>query len=112
MSGYLALPLVFVKFWFIDGPINIIQYFASLNKAFLQLFSLSLLVKTFFQPLKNEYREGLVGFSLVMGIVVKAALILVDLGLLILLLAVELAILFLFIVFPVLTIAMLFTPVL
>lgn len=110
MSGYLALPLVFLKFWFIDAPINLIGFFGSLNKAFLQLFSLQLLVKTFFQPLKNEYRDGLVGFSLAMGIVVKTALIVIDLALFIVLLTAELAVLFLFILFPVVTLLVLFMP--
>ena len=42
------------------------------------LLSVGLLFKTFFKPLKNEYREGLVVFSVVMGLVVKTILILVS----------------------------------
>ncbi len=110
MSGYFALPLIFLKFWFLDAPINLIAYFASLNKAFLQLFSLPLLVRTFFQPLKNEYREGLVGFSLAMGIVVKTALIVIDLALFAALLTVELVVLLVFVAFPLLTLMMLVIP--
>ena len=37
--------------------------------------SLTLLVQSFFQPLKHEYRKGLVGFSIGMGIVFKGILI-------------------------------------
>lgn len=37
------------------------------------------MLKTFFKPLKNEYRKGLVGFSIVMGIFVKTILIAIDL---------------------------------
>ena len=64
----MLLPVQFLKFWFIDAPRNLIAFFNSLNNAFLQLCSLPLLLKTYFKPWKNEYREGLVGFSIGMGI--------------------------------------------
>jgi len=35
--------------------------------------------KTFFKPWKNEYREGLVGFSIVMGMIIKSLFIFADL---------------------------------
>jgi len=104
----LFLPVTFLKFWYIDSPLGLIRYFESLNRAFLQLFSLPLFVRTFFKPLKNEYREGLVHFSIGMGIVIKTVLILVDLILLCLLLIVEFAVLFLFLTFPILTVFVLY----
>jgi hypothetical protein len=37
------------------------------------------MVKTFFYPWKNEYREGMVRFAIFMGIVIKSLFILADL---------------------------------
>jgi hypothetical protein len=99
MTGYLLLPLVFLKFWYIEAPLGIIGYFASLNHAFFELFSLPLFLRTFFKPLKNEYREGLVVFSRVMGMIVKTFFIL---------LVFELCVLALFLLFPLITIALLY----
>ncbi len=65
-------------------------------------------VQTFFKPMKNEYRKGLVGFSIGMGIFVKTVFILLDLVILAALLLVELVLLLTFIGFPFLTVAVLF----
>jgi len=100
----MELPLIFLRFWFIDSPKNLIPVFASLNNAFLQLFSLPLLVKTYFKPWKNEYREGLVGFSIAMGIFIKTCVIVVDIILLLLLLALEILFIVSFVLWPILTI--------
>lgn len=107
MGSFLLLPIIFVKFWFVEAPLGMLGYFASLNHAFFALFSLPLFLRTFFKPLKNEYRQGLVGFSRAMGMIIKFFLILVDLMLLIILLAVEGAILVVFITFPIATIFLL-----
>ena len=104
MGSYFLLPLIFLKFWFVEAPLSMLRFFSSLNSAFLELFSLPLFVKTFFKPLKNEYRQGLVGFSIGMGIVIKSFFILLDLALFIILLAIEGAILIGFVVFPLATI--------
>ena len=103
MTAYLLLPYYFFIFWFVDAPKDIIGFFLSVNKAFFQLFSLPLLLRTFFQPIKNEYRKGLVGFSIGMGIGVKSILIIVNFILLIPLLAIEVALLLAFIAFPFVT---------
>lgn len=104
MSGfYLRLPLVFLKFWFLEAPKDLIAFFASVNKAFLQLFSLPLLLKTFFRPWKNEYRKGLVGFSIGMGIFIKTFIIIADIVLLLLLLSIELVFILVFIFLPIAT---------
>jgi len=100
MGSFILLPLIFLKFWFAEAPLALISYFSSLNSAFLELFSLPLFIKTFFKPLKNEYRQGLVGFSIGMGIVIKTFFILFDLSLFILLLALEGAIIVGFVTFP------------
>lgn len=108
MTAYLLLPFSFLKFWYFDAPFEILAYFNSLNHAFLQLFSLSLMVRTFFKPIKNEYRKGLVGFSIGMGMVVKTCVILADLVLFFFLLLFEFIVLFIFLLFPVIAFYILF----
>lgn len=108
MNQYLLLPLFFLKFWFFDAPLELIGFFRSLNKYFIQAFALSLFLKTFFKPLKNEYREGLVGFSRGMGIVIKSVFIFVDMLILVLLLSFEFIVVGSFICFPIITGALLF----
>lgn len=108
MSFYLSLPLLFLKFWFIDSPKNIILYFGSLNNAFFQLFSLPLLLKTFFKPWKNEYRKNLIFVALLIGIVIKSFVIFADLLIFAGLLAVEIAALAAFIAWPFATVYLLF----
>ncbi len=108
MSDYLKLPIMFISFWFISAPKEILLFFGSLNHAFLQFFSLPLLARTFFKPIKNEYRHGLVGFSIGFGMVVKFVLIIFNIALFIPLLLGELVLFILFLSFPILTIAVLF----
>lgn len=108
VSFYFQLPLVFLKFWFLEAPKAQIVFFSSLNRAFLHLFSLSILVKTYFKPWKNEYREGLVGFSIGMGMFIKSIVIIVDITLLLLLLGLELLLTVFFIVWPIATIYLFF----
>ncbi|MDP2637447.1 MAG: hypothetical protein Q8P26_00095 [Candidatus Levybacteria bacterium] len=83
-----------------ESPKGLIYFFSSLNNAFLELFSLPLFVKTFFKPWKNEYRKGLVGFSIGMGMFLKSIVITVDIILLFILLALETIVLFLFFAWP------------
>jgi hypothetical protein len=79
MKEILSLPLAILRFWYLEAPKNILKFFVSLNKNFLGVFSLPLMVKTFFRPWKNEYREGLVRFAIFMGIAIKSLFILADL---------------------------------
>jgi len=104
----MLLPFQFFKFWLIDSPKNLFSFFVSLNNSFLQFSSLSILVKTYFKPWKNEYREGLVGFSIGMGIFIKTFVILADIILFLILLLAELCIFFGFILLPVITIYSIF----
>src|SRR5260221_14066298 len=106
--NYLTLIGMFFKFWFLESPVALFKFFASLNGAFFQLFSLPLFFKTYFQPLKNEYRQGLVGFSRGMGIFIKTFFIIIDLILFLLLLFVEISIFAAYVFFPLATIALLF----
>lgn len=102
-----TLPFSIVKFWYLEAPISLISYFLSLNKSFLNAFSLPLMLKTFFRPWKNEYREGLVRFSIFMGIVFKTIFIVADLFLLFGLIIIEFII---FISFLILPVAMFYLP--
>jgi hypothetical protein len=106
--NYLPVGAQFLKFWFIESPVSLFQFFLSLNSAFFHFFSLPLLVQTFFKPLKNEYRQGLVKFSIAMGIIIKSFLIIADLILFIGLLVAEIAIFIAYVLFPFTTVAMLF----
>jgi hypothetical protein len=75
----IKLPFIVLKFWYLEAPKNILGFFVALNKAFLGVFSLPLMVKTYFRPWKNEYRQGLVRFAIFMGISIKSLFILADL---------------------------------
>lgn len=108
MNAYFLLPVVFLRFWYIESPTSFIRFFNSLNKAFLDLFSLPFLLKSFFKPWKNEYRKGLVGFSIGMGMFVKSIFIAFDFLLFIFLIAFEITIFVLFLFLPVLTFLILF----
>ena len=106
--NYALLPLLFLKFWFFESPIALYKYFSSLNKAFLHLFSLPLFLRTFFKPLKNEYRPGLVGFSRAFGIVIKSFVIVVDVMLFTLLLTFEILVFVSYVFLPIATVWLLF----
>jgi len=80
-----------------------IKYFLTVNHAILQILSIPILIKTFFKPLKNEYRKGLVLFSLVFGMIVKSSLLFVDFIIFGFIIFLEIAILALFILWPFLT---------
>lgn len=100
MNLYLSIPLLFVKFWFIDAPLRLIKYYLTLNHAAMEFLSLPLMLKTFLVPLKNEYRKGLVIFSIVMGMLIKTVLIFLDLFVVFVLFAGEIAVLAFFVAWP------------
>jgi len=108
MNLYLSLPFLFLKFWYVDSPLRLIRFFFSLNHTVLQILSLPLLARTFFRPIKNEYRKGLVVFSIGMGIVVKGALIFIDLIIFGFIILLEITSLMLFLAWPFLTVYILF----
>ena len=96
----IRLPFLILKFWYLEAPKQLFSFFISLNKTFLGVFSLPLMIKTFFKPWKNEYREGLVGFSIVMGMVIKSLFILADFVLLLGLIIFETVFLIGFLIWP------------
>ena len=107
MSAYLFLPFYILAFWFGQAPIALLRYFKAFNRAFFDFFSVPMLLRTFFRPVKNEYRKGLVGFSIGMGIAVKSCIILTSLVLFIGVLAIETVLFCGFFAFPIITVALL-----
>jgi hypothetical protein len=100
----LLLPIFVLKFWYLEAPFKLIKYFIHLNKLFMHIFSLPLMIRTFFRPWKNEYREGLVLFSIFMGMAFKSMFIIADLIVFTFLLIVEAATLVVFLIWPVITV--------
>ena len=96
----LILPLSLLKFWYFEAPISLLRYFITLNKSFFNVFSIPLMLKTFFKPWKNEYREGLVKFSIFMGIAFKTLFIFVGLFMFVFLLIFEVTFFAGFLIFP------------
>lgn len=107
MPALLNFPFSFFNFWFAQAPYGLVLFFLSFNNAVVNMLSIPTMFKTFFKPLKNEYRKGLVGFSIGMGIVVKSVLIMFSLFLLGLIMLIEFFILVVFISLPVLILALL-----
>lgn len=108
MTAYLLLPFRFLLFWFIEAPLNLINYFFHWNNALLHYLSVPLFLRTFFKPLKNEYRGGLVGFSLAMGMVSKSVLLVTSTGILLVALILEIGIVISFVTLPISTVLLLF----
>lgn len=100
----ILLPISVLIFWYFEAPIRLIVYFYHLNKAFFHLFSLPLMIKTFFRPWKNEYREGLVWFSIFMGMAFKTLFIIGDLFIFVFLLLFELIAFIVFLGWPVIAV--------
>lgn len=75
MKTALIYPFDLIIFWYHDVCLTSIDFFIRFNSYFLKVLSTPILIKTFFKPLKNEYRKGLVLFSIVFGIIVKTFLV-------------------------------------
>ena len=96
----LKLPLDIIRFWYFEAPVSLLKFFALINRGFLDIFSLPLMVKTFFKPWKNEYRKGLVGFSRAMGMFIKSLFIAADLVMLTFIFIFEFSAIFVLLTFP------------
>ncbi len=99
MSAFLY-PLFVLRFWYLEAPAGILRFYRYLNLYVASALSIRLLLKTFFRPLKNEYRMGLVWFSVMMGVGFKSVLIVTSVIMLIIILAFEIIFLFAFLLFP------------
>jgi hypothetical protein len=105
------LPLLILDglyFWFFEAPKGLVLYFYSFNEALLKLFSFRLLLYTYFKPWKNEYRKGLVGFSIGMGMFIKSWILLFDILILLLFIILETSTVAAFILWPFATVALFF----
>lgn len=105
----ISYPFYVLSFWYKDAVIGILKFYRDFNQYIVRLLSLPLMLQTFFKPLKNEYRSGLVGFSIGMGIFIKSCLILVDLLILLFFITIEIGVLLLFLVAPFVPLSLLFT---
>ncbi len=108
MKTALMYPFELLIFWYHDICLGAIDYFTRLNSYILQVLSTPLLLRTFFKPLKNEYRKGLVLFSIVFGILVKTFLIGFSLTVLLVLIVIELFIVALLFLSPIILIYLLY----
>jgi len=77
--NYLNLPLIFLKFWYLEAPVSIIKQYGYLNRQFLHLFSLPILIRSYFKPWKNEYRKEFVAVAIGIGVFIKTFFIIADL---------------------------------
>jgi len=76
---YLArLPFEFLVWWFWEAPGKLVKILKFIFLAFAHLFSIKSLFTTYFQPWKNEYREGLVRTAIFIGAFMKTILIIFD----------------------------------
>ena len=89
MVAFLYYPLYLLLFWYKDVLGGLLNFFILFNRYTVSLLSLRLLVRTFFKPLKNEYRDGLVLFSVIFGMVIKSMLISVSSGIVLIILFIE-----------------------
>jgi hypothetical protein len=105
---YLRLPGMFFHFWYLEAPKELFLYLRALNNTVAHMLSIPLFLRTFFKPLKNEYRGDLVGFSIGMGMAVKSVLLLASLFLFTVFLLFEIAFYLLFLALPLLTVLAVF----
>lgn len=98
--AFLYYPIYLATFYYKDVVGGVVRFFVGIDKYLISLFSISLLLRTYFKPLKNEYRQGLVGFSRVAGIVVKSVLLSVSVSILSIALLAELLIVLVLIFLP------------
>lgn len=94
-------PFFLVVFWYRDFFPGSVRITTGILVYAANLLSIPLLIKTFFKPLKSEYRQGLVWFSISAGIVVKSILLAITLPILLVLTYIVLFINLLVLVLPI-----------
>ena len=78
IGGGTYLLFLFLHWWFIEATFGLLKFLRFLLAFFYQILGIREIFRTFFKPWKNEYREGLVGFSIFMGIFFKVLFLLFD----------------------------------
>jgi hypothetical protein len=99
-SYIVSSPIIFISWWFLESPKIIFKILYFFFAATVHQLGYKSLFKTFFKPWKNEYRKGLVGFSVIMGIAIKSLLIFVESFLILFLLIVETAFFIFWVILP------------
>ena len=101
ISTYLvSLPLEFLRWYFIDATINLFNILRWFLEVCVQILGVTSIFKTYFRPWKNEYREGLVRFSIFMGMFFKTLFLIFDCFLLAFVLIAEIVILLVWVLLP------------
>ena len=101
MVAFLYYPFYLIAFWYKDVLVGLINFFVLFNRYTASLLSLPLLLRTYFKPLKNEYRDGLVIFSVLFGMVIKTFLISITLLIILAILLAEVLVAGLIILLPI-----------
>jgi|SRR3989344_3274575 len=103
-TSYITLlPFTFIVWWFSDNVKLTYRILSYIFILVIHLLGYKSLFKTFFQPWKNEYREGLVGFSKLMGAFMKSLMIFTESIILLILLAFEFVIFMVWIFLPIIS---------
>lgn len=110
MIAFVSYPFYLLSFWYKDVVVGLFGFFAAFNMYVARLLSYPSLLKTFFKPLKNEYRDGLVLFSICFGVIIKSVLVAVNSLILLFMLLVEVLILLFLVVLPVVFLVLLLSP--
>lgn len=97
----LVYPVYLFVFYFFDLPRLLLSKFRQINIYLYNLFSIPLLLRTYFQPLKNEYHEGLVLFSRFAGVFIKTALLITSLSVMLTVLIVEIILFVVIVTLPI-----------
>ena len=104
--GILLYPYFLIVFWYREFlPSAVSRSFQILVYTF-DMLSVGLLLSTFFRPLKDEYREGLVLFSVIAGIFVKSIILAADILVILMVLAILIAINLIILTLPLLIIVL------
>ena len=96
----LKLPFLFLQWWFLEAPVKLLLFLVRYFFHLAQVFSLPILLKTFFVPWKNETQEGYVAIARGVGMAVKTMVILADLVVLLIFFLVGITIFFFWVGLP------------
>lgn len=99
-SYIVTLPVTLLIWWLLESPKIVFKILKFILILITHQLGYGSLFKTFFKPWKNEYREGLVGFSIIMGMVIKGFLILIESSILFIILVSEIFIFAVWVLLP------------
>lgn len=88
-------------FWFVETPIKLFKNLLKLILALEHFLSLTLMIKTFFRPWRNERRKGYIAYAVGIAVVVRLLFIILDIAILSSVVVVGSALIILFMFLPV-----------